>query len=96
MYSTEHIVASNISKHFANLNIFYDLQHGFPEKWSCETQLIMLIDELFKYLHSRKQTDLILLDLSKIFFKVAHEKLLQNFTSMVSEETLYFGYKRFE
>ena len=43
----EHIVASNISKHFANSNILYDLQHGFREKRSCEIQLIMLIDKLY-------------------------------------------------
>ena len=73
----EHIVASNISKHFTNQNILYDLQHGFREKRSCETQLIMLIDELSKNMQSRKQTNLILLDYSKVFDKVAHENILQ-------------------
>ena len=43
---------------------------------SCETQLIMLVDELAKNMHKGKQTDLILLDFSKAFDKVAHEKLL--------------------
>ena len=37
----------------------------------------MLNDELFKNMQSRKQTDLILLDFSKVFDKVAHEKLLK-------------------
>ena len=36
----------------------------------------MLIDELAKNMQMGKQTDLILLDLSKAFDKVAHEKLL--------------------
>ena len=52
----------------------------------------MLIDELAKNMQMGKQTDLILLDFSKAFDKVAHEKLLlklhQNFTIMASEETL--------
>ena len=52
------------------------MQHGFREKRSCETQLIMLIDELAKNMQMGKQTDLILLDFSKAFDKVAHEKLL--------------------
>ena len=73
----EHIVASNISRHLTDQNILYDLQHGFRERRSCETQLIMLIDELSKNMQSRKQTDLVLLDFSKAFDKVAHEKLLQ-------------------
>ena len=72
-----HIIASNISKHFTDQNILYDLQHGFREWRSCETQLIMLIDKLSKNMQSRKQTDLILLDFSKAFDKVAHEELLQ-------------------
>ena len=72
----EHIVASSVAKHFTELDIVYDLQHGFREKRSCETQLIMLVDELAKNMQMGKQTDLILLDLSKTFDKVAHEKLI--------------------
>ena len=47
------------------------MQHGFRENRSCETQLITLIDELAKNMQMGKQTDLILLDLSKAFDKVA-------------------------
>ena len=39
-------------------------------------RLIMHVDELAKKLQMDKQTDLILLDFSKAFDKVAHEKLL--------------------
>ena len=42
----EHIVASSLVKHFTELDIFYEMQHGFREKRSCETQLILIIDEL--------------------------------------------------
>ena len=72
----EHIVASSVAKHFTELDILYDLQHGFREKRSCETQLIMLVDELAKNMQMGKQTDLILLDFRKAFDKVAHEKLI--------------------
>ena len=57
----EHIVASSVAKHFTELDILYDLQYGFREKGSCETQLIMLVDELAKNMQTGKQTDLILL-----------------------------------
>ena len=73
----EHIVASSLFRHFTDLNILYELQHGFRERRSCETQLIVLVDELSKNMQMGKQTDLILLDFSKAFDKVAHEKLLQ-------------------
>ena len=72
----EHIVASNLSKYLSNQNILFELQHGFHEKRSCEIQLIMLIDELSKSMQVGKQTNLIVLDFSKAFDKVAHEKLL--------------------
>ena len=44
----EHIVASNLAKHLANSNILFELQHGFREKRSCKTQLVMLVDEISK------------------------------------------------
>ena len=56
--------------------ILYDLQHGFREKRSRETQLIMLIEDLARNASVGKQTDIILLDFSKAFDKVNHSKLL--------------------
>ena len=54
----------------------YDLQHGFREKRSCETQLTMLVEDLARNGSKGKQTDLILLDFSKAFDKVKHSKLI--------------------
>ena len=67
--------ASNISKHNQH-NALYELQHGFREKRSCETQLIQLVEDLGRQLTFGKQTDLVFLDLSKAFDKVNHLKLL--------------------
>ena len=63
----EHILASNIVKHLDGQGILYDLQHGFRENRSCETQLIMLIEDLARNASVGKQTDIILLDFSKAF-----------------------------
>ena len=71
----EHILASNIVKHLNGQGILYDLQHNFREKRSCETQLIMLIEDLARSASVGKQTDIILLDFSKAFDKVNHSKL---------------------
>ena len=65
----EHIVASSLAKHFTELDIFYEMQHGFREKRSCETILILLIDELAK---TRRPANRLIL----FFDKVVHEKLL--------------------
>ena len=72
----EHIIASNLSKHLNKHNILYELQHGFREKRSCETQLIQLVEDFGRQLSLGKQTDLILLDFSKALDKVNHLKLL--------------------
>ncbi len=72
----EHVVTSNLASHLDKHNLLYDLQHGFREKRSCETQLVSLIDDLSRNLQAGRQTDLVLLDFSKAFDKVNHEKLL--------------------
>ena len=38
----ENIIASNLSKHLNRHNVLHELQHGFREKRSCETQLIQI------------------------------------------------------
>ena len=72
----EHIIASKLTQHLNQHNVLYDLQHGFRERRSCETQLIHLVEDLGRQLVIGKQVDLILLDFSKAFDKVSHPKLL--------------------
>ena len=38
----EHVIGSHLTQH----DILYELQHGFPEKRSCETQLIQFVEDL--------------------------------------------------
>ena len=63
-------------KHMNTHDLLYDLQHGFREKGSCETQLTMLVEDLARNLSAEKQTDLNILDFSKAFDKVKHSQLL--------------------
>ncbi|WAR00573.1 RTJK-like protein, partial [Mya arenaria] len=63
----EHIVVSNVMKHFDSHGILTDSQHGFRRKRSCETQLVTLVDELISSMSKGKQFDLAVLDFSKAF-----------------------------
>ena len=72
----EHMIASHVVKHLNAHDLLYDLQHGFREKRSCETQHTMLVEDLATNVSKGKQTDLILLDFLKAFDKVNHFKLL--------------------
>ena len=67
----EHIICSSIHKHLEKHRILTDTQHGFRKKRSCESQL-----DLAKSMDLSEQIDLILLDFSKAFDKVPHERLL--------------------
>ena len=72
----EHIILSHIAKHLAGNNILNDQQHGFRQRFSCETQLISAINDWAKCINSRSQTDVILLDFSKAFDSIPHQRLL--------------------
>ena len=72
----EHIVTTNVVSHMDQCNLLYDLQHGFRSKRSCETQLVTLIEELMRNPLAGSQTDIVMLNFSKAFDKVNHQKLL--------------------
>jgi hypothetical protein len=72
----EHVVTSEITAHLDRNSIIGDAQHGFRKRRSCETQLILTIDDLAAELDKTGQTDMILLDFSKAFDKVPHQRLL--------------------
>ena len=57
-------------------NILYPLQHGFRCKRSCETHLIVFLDETSNNMASGKQTDVLIMDFSKAFDKVSHSLLV--------------------
>ena len=72
----EHIILSHIAKLLAANNILINQQHGFRQRFSCETQLISAVNDWAKCINSRSQTDVILLDFSKAFDSVPHQCLL--------------------
>jgi len=72
----EHIISSAISQHANINNIIGKEQHGFRKNRSCETQLLETINDLAIALNNGKQIDLLLLDFSKAFDKVSHQRLL--------------------
>ena len=72
----EHILASNIRKHLDQHNILSQFQHGFRKKHSCETQLLSTIEDLARSLDKREQIDCLILDFSKAFDSVPHQRLL--------------------
>ena len=71
----EHIIQSNMYTHLKHYKILCDEQHGFRSNRSCESQLILTIDDFASCLNNRGLIHAIFLDFSKAFDKVAHKKL---------------------
>ena len=58
------------------LKLVNSSQHGFISGRSCTTQLVEVLNYIGSLLDSGKQTDVILLDMSKAFDKVSHDALV--------------------
>ena len=73
----EHIIYSSLFAHLDEYNALTDCQRGFRKRYSCESQLIIIINDLLSNLNANKQIDILLLDFTKAFDKVPHEQLCQ-------------------
>ena len=57
-------------------NILTSLNHGFRSGYSYETQLIVTLSDLLQSYDQNKHTDVVILDFSKAFDTVPHDKLM--------------------
>ena len=65
----EHILYSKIMSHLTENEVLSEFQHGFREKRSGESQLLLTVNDFSKALNNGEQIDSILLDFSKAFDK---------------------------
>ena len=72
----EHIICRHMMNHLEDNHILTSLQHGFRSGHSCETQLLVTMDDLLKNIDKQGQTDMTILDFSKAFDVVPHKRLL--------------------
>ena len=72
----EHIITSHIRQHLDQHSILSTLQHGFRKFFSCETQLLVTLQDLLSYRDKNIQIDLAVLDFSEAFDTVPHKRML--------------------
>ena len=72
----EHIICKHLLNHLERNNILTNLNHGFRSGFSCETQLLVTLNDFLHYHDKGHQTDVVILDFSKAFDTVPHEELL--------------------
>ena len=63
-------------KHLETHDILVPCQFDFRSKHSSESQLLTVTDDFAKALNNKLQVDVGILDLSKVFDKVPHKRLL--------------------
>ena len=72
----EHIVCRHILSYLESNNILTNLNHGFRSGYSTETQLLTTTQDLLSSFDQNKQIDMAILDFSKAFDTVPHDRLL--------------------
>ena len=73
----EHIIFHSIMEHIDNHQILAQYQHGFRQQHSTESQLVNTLEEITRSMDNNIQTDVLILDFSKAFDTVAHQRLLK-------------------
>ena len=72
----EHIICKNIMTHFTKNTILTSVKHSFLAEHSCRSQLLLTTEDLKQNYEDKIQTDFIVLDFSKAFDVVPHQRLL--------------------
>ena len=72
----EHIICKHFRTHLEQYGNLTQLNHGFRTKFSCETQLLLTLQDLLLARDRKIQTDVAILDFSKAFDTVPHDRLL--------------------
>ena len=72
----ERVVCSHISAYLDKMSILSPFRYGFRSGFSCETQLLLTFSDLATIHDKGPQTDIGILDFSKAFHVVPHQRLL--------------------
>ena len=72
----EHIICKQIMSHFSKNKILTPVQHSFRSRHSCESWLLITTDDFIQNFEGKTQTDVVVLDFSKAFDVVPHQRLL--------------------
>ena len=88
----EHIIHRHIMNHCDQHNLPSSHQHGFRQKHSCESQLILSTEYIYRQYDKNKQVDMLILDFTKAFDTVPHQRLLMKLKHYGIDSNLHRTY----
>ena len=84
----ERVLCHVIMKYLELHHILNEFQYGFQPGHSCQAQIISIVEEIQYALDQHHQADFIMLDFSKAFDAVPHNRLLHKLKFYnISEKT---------
>jgi hypothetical protein len=72
----EHVIAGYLGQVWEMSGWLYEGQHGFRPGYSCESQIVTVCQDIADSLDKGIRTDAIVIDFSKAFDLVPHDRLL--------------------
>ena len=91
----EELIKDQIISHLRVNNLISSVQHGFTERRSCLTNLLITLEMITKAIDEDCPVDTIYFDFSKAFDTVPHYRLLQKLKSMGINKTTFLWIKDF-
>ena len=73
----KHVIAGYLREVWEMSGWVYEGQHGFRPGYSCESQLVMVCQDMANSLDKEVRTDAIIIGISKAFDLVPHDRLLR-------------------
>ena len=78
----EHVISSHVLKYLDKHHLLSNYQHGFRKGHSCESQILITLDDLYRSFDKRNQVDVGVLDFSCAFDTVTHMRLTSKLSSL--------------
>ena len=93
----EKIIADYLWELWESTDWLFNFQHGYRKGHSCETQLLGFCQEIADSMDEGIEVDAIIVDLSKAFDKVDHDRLLEKMRKLPpqTDSRLYFWVENF-
>jgi hypothetical protein len=78
----DHVIAGYLRHVSDNSDWLYERQHGFRPRYSCESQVVTVIQDIADSLVEGVRTDAIIIDFSKAFDLVPYDRLIRKISKV--------------